>query len=281
MGGKMTILRAFSVTGILAILIGGSFRLTGVRESSSAPPVPGHNAIVVAELFTSEGCSSCPPADEILSRLVQQQPVANVTVLGLSENVDYWNRLGWVDPFSSPAFSQRQSEYAAQVFRSSGVYTPQMVIDGSLEEVGSDAGAVYRKIAQAAKLPKAAMNIAATLMPDATAMRIEVNVEVPPEVTAREPANMILAVTENNLASDVRRGENNGRLLRHNAVVRSLQTVGDLTPSTRTWSKTTSVSIAREWKPENLKVIGFLQEQQSRRIIGAGWSTVRNEAATR
>jgi hypothetical protein len=281
MGGKMTILRAFSVTGILAILIGGSFRLTGVRESSSAPPVPGHNAIVVAELFTSEGCSSCPPADEILSRLVQQQPVANVTVLGLSENVDYWNRLGWVDPFSSPAFSQRQSEYAAQVFRSSGVYTPQMVIDGSLEEVGSDAGAVYRKIAQAAKLPKADMNIAATLRPEATSLQIQVEVEVPPEVMVRGPAKMILAITENNLTSNVHRGENNGRLLQHNAVVRSLETVGDLAASTRVWSKTTSVSVLREWKPENLRVIGFLQEQQGWRIIGAGWSNIGRQAAKR
>ena len=274
----MTILRAFSLTALLAILIAGSFRLSAVRGSYSAVPVPAHKALVVAELFTSEGCSSCPPADAILSRLVREQPVPDVTVLGLSENVDYWNRLGWVDPFSSSAFTRRQSEYAAQVFRSSGVYTPQMVIDGSLEEVGSDAGGVYRKIAQAAKIPKAAMNIAATLRTEATSLQIQVKVELPPEVTIREPANVILAITEDNLASDVHRGENRGRLLRHNAVVRSLQTVGDIAPPTRTWSKTTSVSGAREWKPENLKVIGFLQEQQGRRIIGAGWSDVESPA---
>jgi hypothetical protein len=279
-GSRVAILLAFSLTGILAILTPGSFRLDGVRKPSSVVPVAAHKAIVVAELFTSEGCSSCPPADEILSRLVQQQPMANVTVLGLSENVDYWNRLGWVDPFSSPAFSQRQSEYAAHVFRNSGVYTPQIVIDGSLEEVGSDAEGVYRKIAQAAKLPKADMNLAATLGSEATSLQIQVEVEVPPEVIVRGPANVILAITENNLTSNVHRGENNGRLLRHNAMVRSLETVGDIAASTRVWSKTTSVSVLREWKPENLKVIGFLQQQQSRRIIGAGWSTVRNQAAT-
>jgi len=138
-GSRMTIRYAVLFTGILAILIVGSFRLAAVPVPSAAVPVPEHKAIVVAELFTSEGCSSCPPADEILSRLVQQQPVPNVTVLGLIENVDYWNRLGWADPFSSPAFSERQSEYAARVFRSSGVYTPQIIIDGSLEEVGSHA----------------------------------------------------------------------------------------------------------------------------------------------
>ena len=277
-GSNMALLRAFSFTGVSAILVSVSLWLSGVRASSAAVPVEAHKAIVVAELFTSEGCSSCPPADEILSRLVQQQPVTAVTVLGLSENVDYWNRLGWVDPFSSPAFSERQSRYAAQVFRSGGVYTPQMVIDGSLEEVGSDAGAVYRKIAQAAKIPKAAVNIAAILAPGATALQIHLKVEVPPELTIREPANVILAITEDNVASDVHRGENRGRLLRHNALVRSLQTVGDMMPSTRTWSKTTSASVARGWKPENLKAIGFLQEQQGWRIIGAGWSEVESPA---
>lgn len=268
----MTIRQAVSFIGILAILLAGSIRPSGLRGPSAAVTLPAQKAIVVAELFTSEGCSSCPPADEILTRLVLQQPVTNVTVLGLSENVDYWNRLGWVDPFSSPAFSQRQSEYSAHVFRSNGVYTPQMVIDGNLEEVGSDAAGVYRKIGQAAKIPKAAMNIAATLVSDSRALQIQLSVEVPLEVTIGGPANVMLAVTEDNLTSNVHQGENNGRLLQHNAVVRSLQTVGDLTPPIRMWSKTTSISIAREWKPENLKVIGFLQEQQGRRIIGAGWS---------
>jgi hypothetical protein len=274
----MTILRAFSLTCILVILVAGSFRPATVPESSSAVPLPAQEAFVVTELFTSEGCSSCPPADDVLSRLVQQQPVPNVTVLALSENVDYWNRLGWVDPFSSPVFSQRQSEYATQVFRSVGVYTPQLVIDGNLEEVGSNAGGVYRKIGQAAKIPKAALKIAATLSPDSDVLQVQFKVDVPPEAVVRAPANVMLAVTEDNLASNVHRGENNGRLLRHNAVVRSLQTVGDLAPPIHMWSKTTATSVAREWKPANLKVIGFLQEQQSWRIIGAGWSEVESPA---
>lgn len=272
---NMTLRRAVPFTGILAILL-GSFLLTAARESSPATPAPAHNAIVIAELFTSEGCSSCPQADEVLSRLVQQQPIANVTVLGMSENVDYWNRLGWVDPFSSPAFSKRQSEYATQVFRNDGVYTPQLVVDGSLQEVGSDAGGVYRKIVQAAKVPKAAMNIAASLAPDATSLQVQIDVQMPPEFAFRGPANVMLAITENNLTSDVRHGENHGRLLRHNSVVRSLQIVGDLTPSTHMWSKAISLSVAQPWKTENLKVIGFLQEQQDRRIIGAGWSEVES-----
>jgi hypothetical protein len=272
----MSIRQALSLTGVLAILLTASFRLNGERHSVAS--VPLHKAVVVAELFTSEGCSSCPPADEILSRLVQQQPITDVTVLGLSENVDYWNRLGWVDPFSSPLFSQRQSQYAARIFRSNDVYTPQMIIDGTLEEVGSDSGGVYRKIAQAAKVAKAAMNIAASLPPDTNALHVEMRVDVPGEVTLGAPVSVVLAITEDNLASDVHRGENRGRLLRHNAVVRSLQTIGNISPTSRTWATATSVSVAREWRSEDLKVIGFLQEQQSWRIIGAGWSRVERSA---
>lgn len=280
-GSRMTIRYAVLFTGILAILIVGSFRLAAVPVPSAAVPVPEHKAIVVAELFTSEGCSSCPPADEILSRLVQQQPVPNVTVLGLSENVDYWNRLGWADPFSSPAFSERQSEYAARVFRSSGVYTPQIIIDGSLEEVGSHAKGVYRKIAQAAQVPKAIVNVVADLPPATTALQIGIKVDVPPEIIVREASDLVIAVAEDNLASDVRRGENDGKRLKHSGVVRRLLTVGTLMAQARRWSGTTSVAITPEWKAADLKVIGFLQEQQSRRVVGAGWSNVRSQAATR
>lgn len=274
---RVTVLRAFALIGILAILIAGSHRLFGGVKAASAAPIAAHNQIVLAELFTSEGCSSCPPADELLSRLVQQQPIQGVTVLALSEHVDYWNRLGWVDPFSSPSFSNRQSQYAAQVFRAEA-YTPQLVIDGSQEAIGSDAEDAYRKIAQAAKIPKASVKVFADLPPAVTTLQITIKVDVPREVAVRDRANVMLAITENNLASDVRRGENSGHLLRHTAVVRRLQTVGDLAPSTRTWSKAISVQLGREWKPEDLRIIGFLQEQQDWHIIGAGSSRVENPA---
>ena len=115
--------------------LGNSVRLGAVP--GSAP-----RSMVVVELFTSEGCSSCPPADDVLSQLAHRQPVPGVEVLALGEHVDYWDRLGWRDPFSSPAFSSRQSTYDARVFHASQVYTPQLVIDGRLERVGSNARAV-------------------------------------------------------------------------------------------------------------------------------------------
>ncbi len=241
--------------------------------SDASVPAPVDHAVVIVELFTSEGCSSCPPADKVLSRLVRDQPMPGIQVLGLGEHVDYWDRLGWRDPFSSPIFSNRQSEYQAQVFHNGSVYTPQLVVDGQFEEIGSDVTAVRRAIAKAAHVPKAAVSMAASPA-DAGHLRVQVQVEVPPEVTVRGKADVVIAVTQDHLATDVQHGENRGRKLTHSAVVRSLMAVGSLTPPSRTVATTVTVPVAAEWKTSDLRIIGFLQERESRRIIGAGSANV-------
>jgi hypothetical protein len=250
----------------------------GVRLGAA----PGSTArtIVIAELFTSEGCSSCPPADEVLSQLVHRQPVPGVEVLALGEHVDYWDRLGWRDPFSSAAFTARQSEYQAQVFHTNSIYTPQLVVDGQLERVGSDVNAVQRAIKQAAQAPKATVGVAVGNATDRE-LRVEVQVDVPPGFAISDTADVLVAVTEDNLVTDVRRGENRGRTLKHSAVVRSLTAVGVLTAQEHTLSTTTSVPWAHEWNAANIRVVSFLQERRSRHIIGAGAATIGELTVTR
>jgi hypothetical protein len=257
--------RAVWVLG--ALLVGAWAFQRDVRLTAAQPSTTG--AIVVAELFTSEGCSSCPPADAVLSQLAHGQPVEGPEVLALGEHVDYWDRLGWRDPFSSAVYSSRQSNYDAQVFHRHEVYTPQFVVDGRLERVGSDASAVHRAIRQAAQAPKAAVDVAAVRANDRD-LHVDVHVKVPASLTLRESADVLVAIAEDNLVTEVRRGENGGRTLRHSAVVRSLTTVGTLSPHERTWSTSASLPIGPDWKPANLRIISFLQERASRRIVGAG-----------
>lgn len=179
---------------------------------------------------------------------------------------DYWDRLGWRDPFSSPAYSTRQSTYDDGVFRVHEVYTPQPVIDGRFEVV-------------ATALPKAAVEVTVSRRHDRE-LDVDVRVDVPPALTLRESVDVLIAVTEDNLQREVRRGENRGRTLRHSAVVRSLASVGTLLPQDRAWSTKTSVVLAPEWTPANVRVVSFLQERKSHYIVGGGATRLSADAHT-
>ena len=181
---------------------------------------------MVAELFTSEGCSSCPPADTLLREWVASQPVDGVEILALGEHVDYWDRLGWRDPYSSAEFTRRQSAYDDAAFRSGRIYTPQLVVDGRLECIGSDGPAVRRALLEAARQVKA--NVAVSAVTAAGGLNVRVQVGVPPGVTRDGPADVMVAITEDGLVTKVQRGENGGRTLRHTAVTRLLTVAGPL-----------------------------------------------------
>src|SRR6266513_4596749 len=150
-------------------------------DAVPAPAETGQRVPVLVELFTSEGCSSCPRADALLALLAREQPLPGVEVLALAEHVDYWDGLGWKDAFSSAQLTARQQAYARRHGRP-GVYTPAAVVDGSEDVVGSDARALEDRIRRAAARPKARVGLSASLSQDALVLRVEAS-SLPPAPT--------------------------------------------------------------------------------------------------
>jgi len=256
------------LTGLGRSLIGSTpYAASTVAETERAAS-PGANPVVV-ELFTSEGCSSCPPADRLLAHLQRTQPVPGADIIALEEHVDYWNDLGWNDPFSSSQFSNRQDDYA-HFFRTSGPYTPQMIVDGKAQFVGSDERDALAAIAKAARTPKAEVRF--EQLPDSQtasgAVRLHVSFGPIASWRAGDLAEVILAITEDDLSSDVTRGENAGNQLVHRAVVRHFQILGRL-DSTGSFAADPQVKLAKDWKRENLRAVAFVQDRSSRDVLGA------------
>src|SRR5882762_4471153 len=237
-------------------------------QSASADAGPTRTPVVV-ELFTSEGCSSCPPADNLLIQMAEQQPIKNAEVIALEEHVDYWNELGWVDPFSSGEWTARQQVYAG-VLGNGNVYTPQMVVDGKTEFVGSQSQKAWQAVEQAAAQQKARVTLRQGNSADSGTENLSVTITKLPETAGRDTAEVWLAITETGLHSAVKRGENAGEDLHHAAVVRSMRKIGEAKAKGETsFAGDATVPLKKEWKRENLKAVLFVQEKKSRRILGA------------
>ena len=232
------------------------------RSASDAPNRDSRTPILV-ELFTSEGCSSCPPADRYLQKL-DQQPIPGAAVIVLSEHVDYWNHDGWKDPYSSPQYSERQSAYVRRLGLDSA-YTPQMVVDGTSEFVGSNLTLAEEAFAKAVKIPKIAIRLSSVSV-EGGAMRAHLETAVPP-ATERK-ADVYIALALNRAESQVTRGENAGHTLAHAAVVRSLQKIATLERS-RALSKDIELKLDPATDPHNLRIIAFIQESSQGRVLGA------------
>jgi len=215
---------------------------------------------VVVELFTSEGCSSCPRADSLLTQLEQRQPVAGVEVIALGEHVDYWDSLGWKDRFSSPLFSARQQEYG-RLFRVESVYTPQIVVNGQAQALGSDGDAVQEAIRAVAQGPRANVEISIA----GKSFSFKVN-RLPPGVKSAE---MLLAVTESGMTSTPERGENKGRRLTHTSVVRTLTNLGRLDAKNGAYTAEALLNLQPDWDRHNVKLVLLVQDRSTLRIIGA------------
>jgi hypothetical protein len=183
-------------------------------------------------------------------------------VIVLGEHVDYWDSLGWKDRFSSPLFSSRQQDYGSAM-HSGTVYTPQMVIDGRKEVLGSDSRAVSAAISEAVRNPRAEVSVR---MSGEQTIAIRVS-KLPP---GSHKADVLLAVTESGLESSVSAGENSGHKLRHAAVVRTLSRLAELDPRTPgEYSAEARLNLKPDWVRSNLKLVLLVQDTENRHILGA------------
>lgn len=231
---------------------------TALDRSGPLTPTP---VPVVVELFTSEGCSSCPPADAFLVDLATKVSVPGVNVITLSEHVDYWNHDGWRDPFSSATFTARQTAYADRG-GDGDVYTPEMIVDGETAFVGSDRAAARNAIIKAAATPKASVALGWTSA-DRPVATIAIGAN-----PATVHASIVVAITEDGLRSSVLRGENAGRTLTHTSVTRRLSVVGQASVD-GSFHLELPVKMDPTWNRHALRLVVFAQSSQHR-IAAAG-----------
>jgi hypothetical protein len=266
----------FAVLASSIMLAGALFfgpALRGAARSAqtgdSTAPVP-----VLVELFTSEGCSSCPPADRVLATLIAQQPVSGALVIGLSEHVDYWDHQGWRDPYSWSGFTDRQRVYAREKFGSDQIYTPQLVVGGEEQLIGSDYPAALRSIAHVAA---SASTVDLTVAAEERDRSLDVHVTGATRNSSRLDADVDVwvAVTEDGLSHPVTAGENTGRTLAHTAVVRKLASAGRWPRPAPHADLRLTLTLDPAWRTDHLRVVAFAQARSTRRVLGAAGTPAR------
>ena len=229
--------------------------------SSGFVPSSSENTPVLLELFTSLGCSSCPPADKLLAEIDRQQPIPGVRLIVLSEHVDYWNTLYWSDPFSSVEYTERQQAYDSRF----GVeaYTPQLVIDGATALVGSDWPKTADAIQRLLRGPRIPVRVTATR--DSGKVRLEI--AAGPNPTAYK-AIVFLALARNRAEAHVGGGENAGRDLSEVAVAYSIKQLGKIDAESA-FSKALSIELPSKSQTGDLRVIAFVRKSDTMQVIGA------------
>jgi hypothetical protein len=223
--------------------------------AGGSPPSPP----VIVELFSSEGCSSCPPADAWVASLAEAGSLHGVPIIALEEHVDYWDRLGWKDPFAQAQFGERQQAYA-RVLADERIYTPEIVIDGRAAVPAGDDARGGREALAAASEPRATVRLARV------GQRVTIDVSEIPRA-GEEAAEVWLAVTERGITSEVPRGENAGRRLAHAPVVRALRRVG--VAEGGSFHTETAIDANPAWVPSALRVVAFVQRVRTKHIVGA------------
>lgn len=247
--------------GIAVVLLSGIVALSAqVVAKAGSTPRP---KVILVELFTSEGCSSCPPADELLREVDGTEPVTGQVIVGISEHVTYWNSLGWSDPFSSSAYTERQNGYGAR-FGLDGVYTPQMVVNGSEQFVGSDRNSLANAIRkeQNRSVPVDLHILSSRFSGDS----LTVNFSATGDASLFD-SDIFAVFTDDADQSNVLHGENAGRTLHHVAVARSIVRVAKLRAVAQ---QTVEIALPASFhKMPGHHLILFVQVPGSGRVLGA------------
>lgn len=239
---KIKIISAFAM---LFFLIGNTI----FSQSTS-----DKKGFALLELYTSEGCSSCPPADELLGKIQNELRDKNVYVL--SYHVDYWDKQGWKDIFSNADYTKRQYDYARYMGKDP-IYTPQVIINGKIDYIGSQETSLRNGI-KSALSKSASTNLSLEATQNANALAVNYTVE-----GTSKNSRLLIAVVQKEAKSNVKRGENANRVLSHYQIVRQLQSV-DLNKAKK---GTASVHLPKNYNAQDFEIIGFIQDMNSGAIL--------------
>ncbi|MDP5202363.1 thioredoxin family protein [Flavobacterium sp. DG2-3] len=234
---------------ITALLV--LFLLTGNSIFSQNADKKG---FALLELYTSEGCSSCPPADELLGKIQNEYHDKNVYVLAY--HVDYWDKQGWKDIFSNANYTQRQYDYA-QFLGKEPIYTPQVIINGKADYIGSQETSLRNGIKSALSKPAVAdLSLDGKQQNDKLTLNYSIN-------GALKNSRLLVAVVQKSAKSNVKRGENAHRVLSHFQIVQRLQSI-DL----KTSKGSTTIALPKNYNTEDFEVVGFVQDSRTGAILG-------------
>jgi hypothetical protein len=255
---------------LLFLVIATTLMQTSLAQTAPSSPV-------LVELFTSEGCSSCPPADALLQQLDQSQAIPGAQLIVLSEHVDYWDHDGWKDPHSSHSLTDRQSVYADHLGLRT-VYTPQMVVDGAAEFLGSNGPSAKQAIEKARDLEKIPVRISGVSRESPGLLQAHVETAPLPESSRARKADVYVVLALNHAESQVAGGENKGRRISHVAVVQSLTKVGSVDKG-KNFAQDVRIKLDSGTDSTNLRLVAFMQEQGQGRVLGATLQRVEKQAS--
>lgn len=260
-------MKNYSIAAARAALLFLAVSAVSILPSrAQAPTANSSGKPVLVELFTAEGCSSCPPA-EAMALKMEKEPLKGIDMIVLEEHVDYWNQYGWIDPFSSGDWTQRQRSYVSKL-SNGNEYTPEMVVDGQSQFDGNNGRLAQAAIEKATQGPETDVTVTDAKVDPKGDDDFKISVGKLDGNADGDTAEVWIAVTEDGLHSDVSAGENAGHTLYHAAVLRYMHKVG--VAQADGFTGDARVKMKSSWKAANINIVAFVQEKKSLKVLGVG-----------